>query len=105
MRSFVMALLGIPFSKSKIFFEYSDFQKIFIDVLDNHDIQTLYDFIYSSNEEVYVEAFSSSIINLLVKEAYEDKILISIDNIQEISKDLQILFWNVLEHCRTISII
>lgn len=104
MRSLVMALLGIPFSKLKSFLEYSDFQKIYIDKLDKHDIETLYNFIYFTNDKVYVKALSNSIINLLVREAEEDKILISIDNIQEISQDLQIIFWNVLEHCRTISI-
>lgn len=103
-RSLIMALLGIPFSKSKLFLEYSQFQKIYIDKLELKDINLLYSIIYSSNDNVSPDGLANSVINLLVKEAAEEKILLSIDNIQEISRDLQILFWNILEYCRTISI-
>jgi len=104
MQSFITALMGIPFSKSKLTLEYSQFEDIYIDKLELNDIRLLYNFIYSPNDKVSLDGLTNSIINLLVRESAEENILLSIDNIQEISHDLQILFWNVLEHCRTISI-
>lgn len=103
MQSLITALLGIPFSKSKMFLEYPDFEKIYIDKLELNDIALIYDFIYPSNK-VSLDGLTKCIINLLVKESEKEKILLSIDNIQELSRKSQITFWNVLEHCRKISI-
>lgn len=102
LRSFLMALLGMPFSKSKLHLAYSDFSKVYADKLYTPDIHILYDFLYSEHDTY--EGLSSAIINLLVKEAEEDKILLSIDNIQELSSDLQRIFWSVLQHCHNTSI-
>lgn len=104
MQSFIIALLGIPLSKSKPFLEYSNFEKIYKDKLELNDIKLLYEFIYSSNNNLSLNSLTNSIINLLVNESAEDNILLSIDNIQEMSHDLQITFWNILEHCIKISI-
>lgn len=104
MKSFIIALLGIPFSKSKPFLEYSNFEKIYSDKLASRDIKLLYKFIYSSNNNLSLNALTDSIINLLVNESAGDNVLLSIDNIQEMSHDLQITFWNILEHCIKISI-
>lgn len=104
MQSLVMALLGISFSKAKLNLEYSQFQKIYINKIKSYDMEGLYNFIYSSHNNVSLDGLTDSIINLLVIESAEEPILLSIDNIQEISHDLQIIFWNILEHCRAMSI-
>lgn len=103
-QSFVISLLGISFSKSKIFLEYSSFEKIYRDKLELNNIKLLYEFIYSYNNTHSLNELTDSIINLLVKESIENNILLSIDNIQEMSNDLQITFWNILEHSIKISI-
>ena len=104
MQSFIIALLGIPLSKSKPFLEYSSFEKIYNNKLALNDIKLLHEFIYFSNNNLSLNTLTNSIINLLVNESAEDNILLSIDNIQEMSHDLQITFWNILEHCIKISI-
>lgn len=104
MQSFIIALLGIPLSKSKPFLEYSNFEKIYNNKLAFNDIKLLHEFIYFPNNNLSLNTLTNSIINLLVNESAEDNILLSIDNIQEMSHDLQITFWNILEHCIKISI-
>lgn len=104
MKLLLSDLLGLPHSKTSQCLEYPDFKKIYREVLEENDIEVLYEFLYENGKKVVIDKLTNVIINLLVRESYEDMILLSIDNMQELSYELQTLFWNVLEYCHKTSL-
>ena len=105
MRDFTKGLLGLPSSKSKIKIEFKEFNKIFTDKhMDLSTVNTIYKFLYEDDNKISYTNLTSALIDALVIATTNGSIVIGIDNIQEITKELQLLFWNILEHCREVSI-
>ena len=104
MRDLIFALLSLPTTKHKIHLSFSDFQTTFKDKIDNEYISILHNFLYEENTKVSYNKLTNAIIELFVFSSEREALLVGIDNIQELSHDLQILFWNVLERCKELSI-
>lgn len=102
-RTLIIALLGLPLSKNKANIEFSDFKKAFSNRLEIYTIRLLYQFLYN-NSNLDSNYLAESLIDLLVTLPDNEPLMIGMDNIQELSNNAQILFWNVLEHCRNVSI-
>lgn len=103
LQDFLMALLSLPSTKYKMNLHLTEFIDTFCSQIDEDTLCLLYDFLYLGNTVSYNE-LTHAILNVLVNTTKDKPTLISLDNIQELNKDYQILFWNILECCRQISI-
>lgn len=103
-QDFLMSLLGLPATKHKINLDFEEFEKTFNSKVDENTLHFLYKFLYGNEKTISYNLLTKSIINLLVNVAKTSSILICLDNIQELDRDYQMVFWNVLDHCRNISI-
>lgn len=104
MHDLLYALLGLPTTKHKIILNRSDFQKTFNHKICNKYVSILYNFLYIENAKISYRDLVDVIIELLFFTSKQESLLVGIDNIQELSPDLQTLFWNVVAHCRELSI-
>ncbi len=104
LQDFLMALLSLPSTKHKINLQLSEFIEIFSPKADEHSLRLIYDFLYGLENDISYNLLTRAIINVLVNTTEDTPTLISLDNIQELCKEYQMLFWNILEYCRNISI-
>lgn len=104
MRDFLFSLLGLPTMKHKLFLSLSDFQVTFEEKIDNRYVSILYSFLYETNTNVTYDKLSDALIELLIFSSKREPLLIGIDNLQELSYNLQVLFWTTLERCKELSI-
>lgn len=103
-QDFLMALLSLPSTKYRMNLYLQEFIDTFHTKIDKDTLCLLYDFLYNDEDKVSYSKLTNAIINILVNTAKDTPTLISLDNIQELGRDYQILFWNVIEYCRQISI-
>lgn len=103
-RMFIMSLLNIPLSKTKMVISEDEFNTIFHESLEQNELALLYNFLFVPDTEVAYKSILCPVISLLVQISQKDSMLVSIDNIQELSSELQIFFWNILEHLHNISV-
>ncbi|MDE7207643.1 MAG: restriction endonuclease, partial [Lachnospiraceae bacterium] len=104
MRDFIFLLLGLPASKHKIVLSSSDFQMTFKDKIDITYVSVLYSYLYEANVKMTYDELTDAIIELLIFSSEREALIVGIDNIQELSYNLQVLFWNTLERCKELSI-
>lgn len=104
MRDFIFSLFGLPPTKHKIVLSFSEFQVAFEDKIDITYMHILHSFLYETNIKVTYDELADAMIELLILSSKKDALLIGIDNIQELSYNLQVLFWNTLERCKELSI-
>ena len=105
MYDFIKGLLGLPSSKRKMKIDFQEFKKIFVEQhLDLSSIDKIYNFLYEENSSISYTELTDTIINILMFATARGGILIGMDNIQEVTRGIQLLMWNVLEHCKTVSI-
>lgn len=98
------ALLGLPTTKHKIILSFSDFQITFKNKISDRFVPVLYSFLYKENTKGLYHRLADAIIELLTFSSEQESLLLGIDNIQELSPDLQVLFWNVVNRCKNLSI-
>lgn len=104
MHDLFFSLLSLPISKHKIFLNFSDFQTTFNNKISNEYLTVLYNFLYKENTKVIYGKLTDAAIELLIFASEREHLLIGIDNIQELSYDLQIFFWKVLERCKELNV-
>ena len=104
LQDFLMALLGLPSSKNKIIISLSEFKEIFKLRAGEKSLQLIYEFLYQKQTSIEYSQLTNAIIDIIAKTYGDVPILFGLDNIQELSRDFQIMFWNILEHCRKISV-
>lgn len=104
LQDFLKALLSLPSTKYKINLSLSEFIETFKSKADEYSLHLLYEFLYVERCNIPYSELTNAIINALVNITEDTPTLISLDNIQELCKDYQMMFWNVLEYCRKISI-
>ena len=104
LQDFLMALLGLPSSKNKITVSLSEFIEIFKSKTDEKSLQLIYEFLYQEQTNIVNNKLTNAIISIITKTIGDTPILIGLDNIQELSREYQIMFWNILEYCRKISV-
>ena len=104
LQDFLMALLGLPSSKNKITISFSEFKEIFKLRTDEKSLQLIYKLLYQEQTNIVYNQLTNAIIDIIAKTSGDMPILFGLDNIQELSRDYQIMFWNILEHCRKISV-
>lgn len=104
LQDFLIALLGLPSSKNKINISLSEFKKVFKTRIDEKSIQLIYNFLYQEQRTIVYNQLTNAIITVMANTSEDTPTLVGLDNIQELSKDYQIMFWNILEHCRNISV-
>ncbi len=104
LQDFIMALLGLPSSKNKMTISFSEFKEIFKLRTHEKSLQFIYEFLYHEQINIVYSQLTNAIIDIIAKTSGDMPILFGLDNIQELSRDCQIMFWNILEYCRTISV-
>ena len=104
LQDLITELLSLPSSKNKINIDLSKFVDIFKNQIDEESLYIIYDFLYKGTECATYNGLTNAIINIIINISSDTPILISLDNIQELSREWQMLFWNILEYCREISI-
>jgi len=104
MRDFAFSLLGLPAKKHRIALSLTDFQRTFENKIDNKYIFILYSFLYVPYADIVYEELADAVIELLIFSSERDCLLVGIDNIQELSPDLQVLFLTIAERCKELSI-
>lgn len=104
LQDFLMTLLSLPSTKYKINIRLSEFIETFRSKADETSLRLVYEFIYMEKNDISYDKLTSAIINIIVNITKDTPTLVSLDNIQELCKDYQMVFWNVLECCRKISI-
>lgn len=99
------ALLGLPTTKHKILLSLSDFRITFKrTIMNDKYVSVLYGYLYEKHTKVSYHDLTDAVIELLSFSSERESLLIGIDNIQELSPDLQLLFWNVVDRCKNLSI-
>lgn len=104
LQDFLIAVLGLPSSKNKINIGSSEFKKVFNARIDENSLHLIYNFLYQEQKTIEYNQLTNAIITAIVNTSEDTPTLFGLDNIQELSKDYQIIFWNILEHCRNISV-
>lgn len=104
MRDFIFSMLGLPAKKHKVALSLIDFQKTFEDKIDHKYVSILYSFLYEANADLKYEELVEVVIELLFFSSERNPLLVGIDNIQELSPDLQVFFLNIVEQCKKLSI-
>ena len=104
LQDFLIAVLGLPSSKNKINISRSEFKEVFNTRIDENSLHLIYNFLYQEQKTIEYNQLTNAIITAIVNTSEDTPTLVGLDNIQELSKDYQIMFWNILEHCRNISI-
>lgn len=98
------ALLGLPTTKHKMTLSLSDFQNTFENKISDKYVLVLYSFLYEVSTKGSYHDLTDAVIELLSFSSEQESLLLGIDNIQELSPDLQVLFWNVVDRCKNLSI-
>lgn len=104
LQDFIIALLGLPSSKHKININISEFINIFKTRIEEESLRLLHNFLYKEQRTIDYNQLTNAIITVIANTSVDTPTLVGLDNIQELSKNYQILFWNILEYCRNINV-